>query len=136
MKNKNGHSFVVIMIIIAVVALLLRITIEQIIKISIIRNESSAQFTLKSISTALENYAKNNKNAYPDNFSLLFVANPAYLDKDYTKIPFFKGYVYSCPRLEKIGYTCVAIPLRCKLTGATTFTITTGGALVKEACNK
>jgi Tfp pilus assembly protein PilE len=136
MKNKNGHSFVVIMIIIAVVALLLRITIEQIIKISIIRNESSAQSTLKSISTALENYAKNNRNAYPDKFSSLFVASPAYLDKDYTITPSFKGYVYSCPRLEKIGYTCSAVPLSCKLTGASTFTITTGGALVKEPCDK
>ena len=66
MKNKNGHSFVVIMIIIAVVALFLRITIQQIINLNIIRNESSAQSTIKSISTALENYAKNNKNAYPD----------------------------------------------------------------------
>lgn len=136
MKNKNGHSFVVIMIMIAVVALFLRITIEQIIKINIIRNESSAQSTLKSISTALENYAKNNKNAYPDKFSLLFAANPAYLDKDYTGMAFFKGYVYTCPRLENIGYTCSAVPLKCKLTGVTAFTITTGGALVKEACDK
>ncbi len=136
MKNEKARSFVVIMITIAVIALLLRITIVQIVKITIIHNESSAQSTLKSISTALENYAKNNKNAYPDKFSHLFASNPAYLDRDYTAVNSFKGYIYSCPRLDPIGYTCLAIPLKCKLTGATAFTITTGGALTKESCAK
>ncbi|MFH1398283.1 MAG: hypothetical protein ABIH27_07040 [Candidatus Omnitrophota bacterium] len=136
MKNKKGLSFVIIMIIIAIVALLLRIAIVQIVKITIIHNESNAQSTLKSISTALENYAKNNKNAYPDKFSYLFDTSPAYLNRDYTALNSFKGYIYSCPRLESMGYTCSAIPLKCKLTGLTSFTITTGGALVKESCAK
>ncbi|MBU1928410.1 MAG: hypothetical protein KJ926_00215 [Candidatus Omnitrophica bacterium] len=136
MKNKKGRSFVIIMIIIAVVALLLRLTITQIIKLSIVHNESSAQSTLKSISTALENYAKDNKNAYPDQFSYLFATYPSYLDKGYTDKPSYKGYVYSCPRLDPLGYTCSATPSNCKITGIQSFTITTGGALVKETCVK
>lgn len=124
------------MVIIAISSLTLRIAIEQIIRINIAQNESNAQTTLKLISAALENYAKDHLGAYPDKSSLLNQDNPRYLDKDYLAESPAKGYDYSCSRLESSGYSCAANPVKCNLTGKMTYTVTTGGLIVSEECIK
>ena len=82
-KGTGAKSFVTIMIVIAVSALLLRITVEKLIKINIAQNESNASLTLKLISAALENYAKDNQGIFPAEISVLTKTSPPYLDKDY-----------------------------------------------------
>lgn len=124
------------MIVIATCALLLRIVIDRVIKINIAQNESTAQGTLKLISTALENYSNDNRGVYPDNLSVLTEPSPPYLDKDYITQSPFKGYNYSCLRMEASGYSCSAQPTRCRLTGNLVYNITTGGILVSEECSK
>lgn len=136
MKSMKGRSFVAIMIIVAVTSLLLRFGIEQIIKINILQNESVAQATLKLISTALENFAKDNRSSYPLSLSLLARSAPAYLDQDYISKSPIRGYEYSCLRLEPSGYACSAAPIKCNLSGKAIYTITTGGSLVLEECSK
>ena len=136
MSEVKARSFVTIMVVIAVASLFLRFGSEQLIKINIVQNESIAEASLKLISTALENYAKENQGIYPANFSLLTKKNPAYLDKDYIIESPIKGYNYSCPRLEPSGYSCSAQPTRCGFTGKLNFTITTGGSLGSEECSK
>lgn len=136
MKSFRGLSFLGIMIIIAICGLLLRIAIEQIINISIAQNESDALGTLKLISTALENYAKENNAAYPSNLLVLTRTQPPYLDRDYIADSPLKGYNYSCLRLESTGYSCSAVPLNCNLSGRTVYTVTTGTALLEEECEK
>ncbi len=136
MKDNRAKSFVMIMIIIAISALFLRIVIDSLIKINITQNESQASMTLKYISAALENYAKDNHDIYTSNFSVLTQPRPPYLDKDYITQSPLKGYNYSCPRLEPSGYSCYASPVRCKLTGRMVYTITTGGLLISEECDK
>lgn len=125
-----------IMMVIAICALLLRIAAWQIIKINISQNESDAYSTLKLIAASLENYAKDNSGAYPANFALLTQNKPAYLDRDYIAQSPFKGYNYICPRLEVSGYNCLAVPLKCKLTGRKVYAINTGGVLGQEECDK
>ncbi|MDD5431365.1 MAG: hypothetical protein PHO70_00035 [Candidatus Omnitrophica bacterium] len=124
------------MIAIAVCALFLRIAVEKIIQISTIQNESNASLTLKLISTALENYAKDKQGAYPSNFSALIKTNPAYLDKDYVSLSPIKGYYYACPRLEASGYNCYATPVKCNLTGGVIYAVSTGGLLTNERCSR
>jgi type II secretory pathway pseudopilin PulG len=136
MDNIEGRSFVAIMIVIAVSALFLRIAIEQIIRINIIQNESNAQATLKLISAALENYAKDHLGAFPENFSLLIQTNPPYLEKNYISESPIKGYSYSCSRLEASSYGCSAVPVKCDLSGKKTYTVSTGGVFVLEECSK
>ena len=136
MGNAKAKSFVTIMIVIAVCALLLRIAIDGLIKINIAQNESNAQGTLKLISAALENYASDNHGAYPEKLSVLTKPSPPYLDKDYITQSPLKGYNYTCSRLEPSGYNCYAAPARCRLTGNMLFNITSGGILVSEECNK
>ncbi len=136
MQGRKAKSFVTIMLVIAVAALFLRIAVEQIIKLTIEQNDSSAQITLKLISTALENYAKNNSNSFPENFTPLTQGTSRYLDKDYITLSPVKGYIYSCSKLELSGYTCVAVPAKCGLTGKMSYTVSTGGLFVSENCEK
>jgi Tfp pilus assembly protein PilE len=136
MKDTKGKSFVTIMIVVAVSGLLLRITIEKIIKINIEQNESNAQATLKLISAALENYGKDNHGAFPTSLSALTKTNPAYLDRDYLTMSPLKGYNYNCTRLELSGYNCSASPTRCKITGKMIYTVTTGGSFISEECSR
>jgi len=135
MKNKQARSFVVIMIVIALSALALRMIIGEIISVTCSQNESTAQATLKLVSTAFENYAKDNHGVYPANVSVLTLSTPAYLDKDYLKQSPIKGYHYDCTRLDAAGYSCHAFPTRCRLTGKLEFGVTTGSLLISEDCD-
>lgn len=136
LKDNRARSLVTVMIVIAVTALLLRTTVEQIIKLNIAQNESGALTTLKLISTALENYAKDNKSVFPASLSVLVKTTPAYLDQNYIAESPIKGYNYSCQRLEPSSYSCSAVPAKCRLTGRLSYTIVTGGSLVFEECSK
>lgn len=139
MKDNKSRSFVAIIIITAVFALILRATVEQLIKINIAQNEANALSTLKLISAALENYAKDNQGIFPANLSILTIltqTNPVYLNKDYIKESPTKGYSYSCSRLDSSGYNCSASPVKCKTTGKIVYNISTGGLFVSESCKK
>lgn len=136
MRNVTGKSFITIMIITAVCALVLRIVIKQIIKGNINQNESNASETIKLISTALENYAKDHKGLYPESISALTKTSPAYLENDYSFQSPSKGYTFTCLRLEPSGYSCSALPVKCNLTGQTSYTVITGGSFISEECSK
>lgn len=136
MINNKAKSIVTIMIVIAISTLLLRIAIEQIIKLNIEQNESTAQTTLKLISTALENYANNNQGVFPASIFALTKEESRYLDKDYITQSPIKGYNYSCSKIETSGYNCSASPVKCNLTGKTVYEVTTGGLFVSEKCSK
>ncbi len=71
MNNKKARSFITIMIVIALLSLVLRFSIEQIIRINIKQNELFAQTNLKLIATALDNYAKDHLGTYPLDFATL-----------------------------------------------------------------
>ncbi len=139
MKNTKARSFVAVMIVVAVASLLLRVVIENLININIRQNESYASVTLKFISAALENYAKDNRGFYPAELSDLTQAKPPYLDKKYIddiSRSSIKGYNYGCTVLEASGYSCYAAPVKCKLSGKAVYTIATGGLLAVEECKK
>lgn len=136
MESQRGKSFVTIMIVIAILALVLRVAIEGLIQRNMALNQSNAQSTLKLISAAIENYAKNNQGAFPADLTVLTKPSPPYLDRDYVFQSPVKGYIYSCPRLEPSGYNCYATPSKCNLTGKLTYNVTTGGIAVFEECSK
>lgn len=133
--TEKGKSFVTIMVVIALLALALRIATEKILTVTCSQNESTAQTTLKAIAAALDSYARDNQGVYPKSVSMLSQSSPLYLDKDYIAESPIKGYTYNCVRLDASGYNCYAFPLRCKLTGNLAFTVTTGGILISEDCS-
>lgn len=136
MKNISAKSLLTVMLVIVFIVLLLRISIAQIISVSIGQNESNASVTLKLVSTALESYAKNNTGSFPPNLAVLTENSPPYLSKEYITRPVSKGYIFNCSRLDPMGYSCSAVPAKCNLTGKKVYSISTGGVLVYESCNK
>ncbi|MCX5707625.1 MAG: hypothetical protein NTY14_01385 [Candidatus Omnitrophica bacterium] len=136
MGDRKARSFVVIMIVISLTALILRIAIVQFVNFTIIQNEASALETLKLLSTAIENYAKDHLGVFPAGLEALVQSSPAYIEKEYISLSYEKGYNFNCLRLESSGYTCSASPSRCKISGKKTFTMTTGQVLTAEECAK
>jgi type II secretory pathway pseudopilin PulG len=136
MGNVRARSFVVIMIVISLVALILRVAIVQFVNFNITQNEAAALETLKLLSTAIENYAKDHMGVFPTSLEALVQSSPAYIEKEYISLSYEKGYNFNCLRLESSGYTCSASPSRCKITGKKAFTITTGQVLSSEECGK
>ncbi|MBU0548487.1 MAG: hypothetical protein KJ710_02865 [Candidatus Omnitrophica bacterium] len=136
MTNSKARSFVMIMIALGLSALLLRMAVQKFIIYNIERNQSFAQVNLKLFYTALENYAKDNKGAYPENINQLTKGNPVYLDRDYLGVSSVRGYEYDCQRFDSTGYNCTAEPVNCNLTGKKTYTMTTGGLIISEDCDK
>jgi len=134
MLNKKARSFVVVMIVVALAALVLRMAIVQFINFSVVQNQANAQETLKLIATALENYAKDHLGVFPVSLEALSQAKPAYIEKEYIEFNSVKGYNFNCLRLEPSGYTCSASPGRCNLSGKKIYTITTGHVLTEEEC--
>ncbi len=123
-----------IMIVIAMAALVLRIAIVQFFNIRISQNEAGAVETLKLISTAIENYAKDHSGVFPVSLAALVESSPAYIGKEYASLAEEKGYNFNCLRLETSGYTCSASPSRCNYSGRKNFIITTGQAMTAEVC--
>lgn len=136
MGNRKARSFVVIMIVISLAALILRVAIVQFINFSIIQNEANAVETLKLITTAIENYAKDHLGVFPTSLEALIQNKPAYIEKEYIDLSSTKGYNFFCMSLESSGYTCSATPVRCNLNGRKSFIITTGQAITTEDCGK
>lgn len=134
--NRKARSFVMIMIVAALSALLLRLAIQKIIIYNIQHNQLLAQMNLKLLSTALENYAKNNKSAYPVSVEQLTKSNPVYLERNYLVASSIRGYEYDCQRLDTSGYNCSAAPLDCRLTGKMVYSVSTGGLIIAESCDK
>jgi Tfp pilus assembly protein PilE len=136
MFDQKARSFVTIMIVVALSALLLRLAIHKIIAYNIQQNQSLAQVNLKLFSTAMENYAKDNKNVYPVSVDLLIKHNPVYLERDYLAATSVRGYEYDCQRLDATGYNCTASPVNCQLSGKMIYSVSTGGLIMTQGCDK
>lgn len=124
------------MVVVALSALLLRLAVHKIIVYNIEQNQLLAKGNLKLFSTALENYAKDNKGVYPTNIDLLTQNNPPYLERNYLVASSVRGYEYDCQRLDPVGYNCSASPVNCKLTGKIVYAVSTGGLIIAESCDK
>ncbi|MFA5320593.1 MAG: hypothetical protein WBE75_00240 [Candidatus Omnitrophota bacterium] len=133
---EKGKSILVLVTVVGVLSLLLSILGEKVIGLIVNRNNAAAAATLKTIATGLENYGKEHGGEYPDNFAVLTKGQPPYIDRDYLAGSPHNGFNYFCSRLDKTGYNCSAIPLKCGISGSKNYAVATGNLFVSEDCDK
>lgn len=135
LRKRKGFTLVEIMIVVAIIALLAAIAIPNLLRPRMTANESSAQATLKTLSTACETFAAANNGSYPDAMSDLTGATPKYINKDYTAGGPYSGYNFAVVggSLLATGYTFSASPATIGTSGSRYFAICTGGTMTESA---
>ena len=119
-------------LLIALVALLSAIAIPNLLRAKLNANQAMAQASLKTITTATENY-KTEKGKYPvDEYDLVY-GKPPYLAKTYNTKTLF-GYMYSL-NFGADNYTFTASPEKCGITGQESFRIDKTGQIAEEPCH-
>jgi TM2 domain-containing membrane protein YozV/type II secretory pathway pseudopilin PulG len=127
-------SVVIFWITIAFVALIAAIAIPNLLRVRVTANEARAKENIKIVATAIEAYRTANNGAYPLDEAVLVNAEPPYLWQTYNNKTVV-GYTFSVP-LARDGYTVVATPKACGVTGDTIFTIANDADLSEEECER
>jgi prepilin-type N-terminal cleavage/methylation domain-containing protein len=123
--NQKAFTLVEIMVVVLILAILAAIAIPNLLRARITANESAAKATLKSISTALENYYSINSQ-YPLTTSPLIGDVPPYLSTDFF-VGDHQGYNFSAA-LSLYTYSVIAVPVSAS-SGTASYSINTQGVL-------
>ena len=134
--NQSARGFLPAVITIAIIVIILKIGIAQFIRVTMVQNEARAQESLRLLSVAFENYARDHLGTYAQQISNLTASEPAYLGSDFLARPSQDGYVFSCERMEALGYRCTAEPVTCGVTGWFSYEVNTGGAFQSRRCRR
>ena len=129
MFNNKGFTLVEIMVVVLIIALLASIAIPNILRARVNAHDAAAKASLKTISTALENYLATN-NAYPSTTTALIGATPPYLQVDYFT-GYYNGFSFVADTLTSEVYSITATPISANL-GSGSYTISTGSVLVEN----
>jgi type II secretory pathway pseudopilin PulG len=106
--------------------LLAAIAIPNFLRARLSVNESVAGTTIKTISGAIDTYAKANNGQYPSSESALKLTQP-YNNQT------INGYIYSLS-LSSDSYELIAKPAECGATGVKVFKAKSGAAISTENC--
>ena len=137
-KKKTGCLIAMIVwvfvswVMIFILALLAAIAIPSFMRTRMIASEGATVTALKSISSALESYAEQNNNVYPQSEESLLNLKPPYLPFAYNNRK-IHGYLFK-EELAPSGYRITASPLDCNVTGTKIYTIETGGKVSESNC--
>jgi len=126
---RRAFTLVEIMIVVAIVALLAAIAIPNLLRARLNANESAAIASLRSISTACEEYrGAQDPNSYPPDMSTMVNAIPPYVDPvlgSGHKSGYSFQYVLTAPN----EYHAVAAPEVVNITGIRSFFVDESGVI-------
>jgi len=108
---------------IPIIAMLLAITIPNVLRARTSANDAYAQATIRTIATAATSYSATN-GRYPKTDLDLVESNPPYISRVYNGET-IHGYAYSV-KFSPDSYTIVATPETCYATGTKIFTMKDG----------
>ena len=123
---------IIIVALLPIMALLAAIAIPNLLRARLVANESAAEVTLKTISSAIESYAAAHEGRYPSNEYDLVYTTPAYLPRAFNNKT-LQGYNYSL-KLDPNGYEILASPSECWVTGIKIFIGETGAKISNKNC--
>jgi prepilin-type N-terminal cleavage/methylation domain-containing protein len=126
--DRRGFTFVEVMVVVGILGIVSAIVLlPNVLRSRLTANDSIAQATLKTISSALETYMINN-NTYPPDTNSLRASAPPYLQTDFFDGQPHSGFNYTADTLTDYAYAITAAPLNANQ-GTRSFTMTTGGVL-------
>ena len=123
---------VVFMMGIFFMAMISAIAIPNLLQARLNANQSAAEATVRTISTAAETY-HGVDGKYPLSEANLTEASPAYLTQSYNHKEIF-GYIIS-EEFQESGYKIVAAPKACGTSGRKLFTMETGRVFNSQDCS-
>lgn len=140
-RGNKGFTFVEIMIVVAIIALLAAIVIPNILRARLNSNESAAQSTLRLVSKACESYRVAQRIPSYDPAALganMTGATLPYLDAGIFATGGREGYIFTYTPMAAVGsvtqqYVCGGEPVTLNITGSRTFAINETGVLRVQA---
>lgn len=126
--TRRGFTLVEILVTVGIIALVSALVLlPNVLRSRLNANDSIAQTTLKTISTALESYTLV-RGAYPNDTDLLLANAPPYLQTDFFDGQAHSGFTYTADTLTDYTYAITATPFSSNH-GTRSFTMSTGGVL-------
>ncbi len=137
MKNKHAFSFIEMMVVVAIVAIITSIAVPSLLKSRQGANQHAAQSTLQTISAAIETYFTTFM-TFPDDYNNLLNTSPPFINVDYCDGQAHSGYEINCAGVGGSGmtttsYTITANPESSTM-GVNCYRITPGGVLSSVTC--
>ena len=128
---RKGFTLVEVMIVVAIIALLAAIAIPNLLRARHNANESAAQGTLATISSAQQSWRGVNT-AYT-NLAALIAANPPYIDATVDDATGKQGYVFTSTSNTATQFSVSGVPVTANQTGTRSFCVTEDGVIRFQA---
>ena len=127
--KSKGFTLVEILVVMAILGVLATLALPSFLRSKVNSNESVAKSSMRTYSTALENYrSAQNPPAYPPDLNTLVTSTPPYLDTVMGSGT-HRGYRFTYTFVSVTRYTITATPQIPNVTGINTYFVDESGGI-------